>query len=160
MSSPELFSQTQQKASQEQHVEQHQWNSVSARPRANELPPEAVQGNDGGAEQIFSCSRISTTAALATKRGRSLKAVGFRGRELVRLRRGRYFLFHTRLYLLRHASPTSTAGFRCHLKFCPCSCWATLAAHSPPLTRTNARTEGRGEERPAGRPSGHADRVT
>lgn len=62
MSSPELFSQTQQKASQEQHIEQHKWNNVSARPRSNELPPEAVQGNDGGVEQIFSCSRINTSA--------------------------------------------------------------------------------------------------
>lgn len=169
MSSPELFSQTQQKkkASQEQHVEQHKWNNASARPRANELPPEAAQGYDGGVEQIFSCSRISTSARQLRRRERTLSesrrllpAGESRGRELVRLCRARYFLFHTRLYLLRHGSLASTAGFRCHLKFSPRSCCATLAAHSPPLTKTNARTEGRGEERPAGAPTGHGDRVT
>lgn len=161
MSSPELFSQTQQKAPREQHIEQHEWSNVSAQPRCNELPPEALQGND---LQLQPHHHVRTTAA--PQRGRSRKAVGFRpanhGAESSSVRpsvRARYFLFHTRLYLLRHGSPTSTAGFRCHLKFTPRSCCATLAAHSPPLTKTNARTEGRGEGRPAGAPAGHGDRV-
>lgn len=166
MSSPELFSQTQQKAPREQHIEQHEWSNVSAQPRCNELPPEALQGNDGGAGGRSSAAAASSRPhdSCAAKRtfseSRRLPAGESRGRELVRPSvRARYFLFHTRLYLLRHGSPTSTAGFRCHLKFTPRSCCATLAAHSPPLTKTNARTEGRGEGRPAGAPAGHGDRV-
>lgn len=68
MSSPELFSQTQQKAPREQHIEQHEWSNVSAQPRSNELPLEALQGNDGGVEQIFSCSRIITSARQLRRR--------------------------------------------------------------------------------------------
>lgn len=164
MSSPELFSQTQQKAPREQRIEQHQRSNVSARPRSNELPPEALQGNDGGVERITSCSRIITPARQLRHKEDILGQPSASDGRITGPRAcpsaAATSCFTRGSICSVTVLPLPRPGFRCHLKFSSHSCCATLAAHSPPLTRTNARTEGRGEGRPAGAPAGHGDRVT